>query len=169
MFYLMGFNEHRQKLAFQYATELKSNPLNHAYSCVFSPDCKVFFDARPTVIPTMSIRVLPQLNEAGIDRDCIARTSVRTPPWRLRTAVFLCTLHQLGNKNETAPDLFKSAFRETLKAFDDYGHMSCDFIKCLPPLGSSNYDIVSFTLALYLPVIDNYENTHFRPNFSRAD
>jgi hypothetical protein len=49
------------------------------------------------------------------------------------------------------------------------GNAGCDFIKCLPPLGSSDHDIVSFTIALSLPVIDNDENTYFRPNFSRAD
>jgi ribonuclease HI len=35
----------------------------------------------------------------------------------------------LGNKNEIAPDLFKSKFRETLKAFDDYKHIYTDASK----------------------------------------
>jgi hypothetical protein len=120
----------RQKLALQYATKLKSSPLNPAYSCGFSLGCKVFFDARPTVVPTMGIQVLPQLSEASIDLDCIARTSVcATPPWRLQTAMFLYTLYQLGNKNQISPDLFKSKFRETLKAFDDYEHIYTDASK----------------------------------------
>jgi hypothetical protein len=70
----------RQKIALQYVTKLKSSPLNPAYSCVFSPDFKVFFDARPTVIPTIGLRVLLQLSEAGIDVDCIARSGICTTP-----------------------------------------------------------------------------------------
>jgi hypothetical protein len=34
--------------------------------------------------------------------------------------MFLCTLHQLGNKSEIAPDFFKSKFHEILKAFGDF-------------------------------------------------
>ena len=47
--------------------------------------------------------------------------------------------------------------------------LSCDNIKCLPPLGTSDHSIVSFNIALSLPVIENVDNTHFRPNFNSAD
>jgi hypothetical protein len=47
--------------------------------------------------------------------------------------------------------------------------LSCDFIKCLPPLGSSDHNFVSFALALSLPVIHNDENSNFRLDFSRAE
>jgi ribonuclease HI len=46
-----------------------------------------------------------------------------------KCAMFLYTLHQLGNKNEVAPDLFKSKFHEILQAFDDYEHTYTDASK----------------------------------------
>jgi ribonuclease HI len=43
--------------------------------------------------------------------------------------MFLYTLHELGNKNEVAPDLFKSKFHEILEAFEDYEHIYTDASK----------------------------------------
>jgi hypothetical protein len=121
----------RQKLTLQYTTKLESSPLNPAYSCVpFSPGCKMFFDARPTVIPTIGIRVLPQLSEAGIDLDCIARSSIcATPPWLLRTAVFVYTLHQLGSKRTNSARSFQIEIPRDPEAFDDYEHIYTDASK----------------------------------------
>ena len=47
--------------------------------------------------------------------------------------------------------------------------LSCDNIKCLAPLGSSDHNIVSFTLALSLPVVGDDETSQFRSNFIHAD
>jgi ribonuclease HI len=45
------------------------------------------------------------------------------------TSCILYTLYHLGNKNEVAPDLFKSEFHEILQAFDDYEHIYTDASK----------------------------------------
>jgi hypothetical protein len=88
----------RQKLARQYTIRLKSNPSNPAYSCVFTPCCKALFDARPTVIPTIGIRMQQQLCETGINLDCIARSGIcAAPPWLMRTA----TSHEPIRANDT--------------------------------------------------------------------
>ena len=47
--------------------------------------------------------------------------------------------------------------------------LCCDRINCLPPLGSSDHNIVSFMLAISLPVIDTDRGLSLRPNFHRAD
>ena len=126
----MPLDLRRQKLTLQYVLKLKSNPSNPAYSCVFAPCYKVFFDARPTAIPTIGIRIQQQLSETGISLDCIARSSIcATPPWLLRTATFVDCLHQLGSKGETAPELYRSKFNEVLAAFDGFERIYTDASK----------------------------------------
>jgi ribonuclease HI len=117
----------RQKLALQYITKLKANPSNPAYSCVFAPCYKALFEARPAVIPTIGIRMQQQLSDAGINVGCVARSGVcAAPPWVLRTAVFVYTLHQLGSKSEVAADLFQSKFWEILASFVGYERIYTD-------------------------------------------
>jgi hypothetical protein len=125
---------HRQKLALQYIIRLKSNPSNPAYSCVFTPCYKALFDARPTVIPTIGIR----MSETGINLECIARSGIcAAPPWLVQTATFVDCLHQLGGKSQIAPDLFRSKFNEILTAFDGYERIYTDASKDGPAVAAA--------------------------------
>ena len=47
----------REKLALQYITKLRSNPNNPTYQCVFEPSFAFLFEARPSVIPSIGIRM----------------------------------------------------------------------------------------------------------------
>jgi ribonuclease HI len=128
----------RQKLTLQYMLKLKSNPSNPAYSCVFEPCRKALFDARPTAIPTIGIRMQQQLSETGINLDCIARSGIcAVPPWLLRSAAVIDSLHQLGSKSEIAPDLFRSKLNEMLAVFDGYERIYTDASKDGPAVAAA--------------------------------
>jgi hypothetical protein len=47
----------REILALQYVTKLKSNPDNPTYKFVFEHSFALLFEARPSVIPTIGIRM----------------------------------------------------------------------------------------------------------------
>ena len=72
------------KLPPKYFTKLKSHPDNPAYSCVSEPQNEILFDATPTKIPPPDLRVLPHLEESGINLALIDDVSVlSTAPWTL--------------------------------------------------------------------------------------
>jgi hypothetical protein len=64
----------RRKLTLQFMIKLKSNPSIPAYSCVLKSCRKAIFDARPTAIATIGIRMQQQLSKTGINLDCLARS-----------------------------------------------------------------------------------------------
>jgi hypothetical protein len=110
--------------------KLKSNPSNPAYICVFEPCRKTLFGARLTAIPTIGIRMQQQLSETGINLDCIARSGIcAVPPWLLRSAAVIDSLHQPGSKSEIALDLFRSKLNEMLAVFDGYERIYTDASK----------------------------------------
>jgi ribonuclease HI len=70
------------------------------------------------------------LDEIGLNLDCIAETGFcAAPPWLLNTALFINDLHELGNKNEVAPELFQSKFSELMAAFNGYERIYTDASK----------------------------------------
>ena len=69
-------NLRREKLALQYITKLKSNPENPTYKCVFEPSFALLFEARPSVIPTIGLRMKQHMSDTGIKFDCIAKFSL---------------------------------------------------------------------------------------------
>jgi hypothetical protein len=117
----------RKKLSLQYMVKLKSNPSNPAYSCVCKAYPKALFDARPSVIPTLGIRMRQQLRDTGINLDCIARSCVPAiPPWLVQMATFFFLLHPLASKGDIPPDIFRSKLAELLSAFDGYERIYTD-------------------------------------------
>jgi hypothetical protein len=117
----------REKLALQYMLKLKSNPNNPAHNCVFSTDFKTHFESRPHIIPTFGIRLQSQLSDVGVDMNCIARYRVPdTPPWLLRDAQFDYTLHDIGCKSDTPPEVFRARFNEVIAVYGGYSRMYTD-------------------------------------------
>jgi hypothetical protein len=51
------------------------------------------------------------------------------PPWLLRSAAVIDSLHQLGSKSEMAPNLFRSKLNEMLAVFDGYERIYTDASK----------------------------------------
>ena len=73
---------------------MKSHPHNPAYSCVFEAQNAILFEASPTRILPLGVRMLPQLEKSGINLDVIDDVSVLSaapwtvPPVRLDLATF---------------------------------------------------------------------------------
>ena len=72
------------KTVSKYFTKLKSHPDNPAYSCVFEPLNVILFEASPTKIPPLDLRLLSHLEKSGIILGLIDDVSVlSTAPWTL--------------------------------------------------------------------------------------
>jgi ribonuclease HI len=108
----------RQKLALQYVVKLRSNPRNPAYASVFQPNFKHSFEARPSVIPTLGLRMHQALVDCGVELGCRAQYSIpSSPPWLLHRPYFDYTLYNLGTKSETLPDLYLSRYKELVSSY----------------------------------------------------
>jgi len=117
----------KEKLTLQYITKLKSNPDNPTYKCVFEPSFTLLFEAKPFVIPSLGVRTKHLLSDTGINYDCIAKYSLsRVPPWVLKPPQFIYALHDIGNKAETPPELFKSKLNQILCDFDGFTRVYTD-------------------------------------------
>ena len=165
----------RPKLCLQYMNKLSSNHGNPAYPCVFTKKYKTLFDAKPTVIPTLGLRLEQHLKESGINVGCVAQYSVCTvPPWLLCTATFIYDLHRLGSKNDISPDVFRCKLNELLSAFDCYERIYTDGSKDGPrvaaaaiwrrgplvrrlPDGASIFSGEACAVLLALDVVERYD------------
>ncbi len=120
-------NLRREKLALQYITKLKSNPANPTYKCVFEPSFALLFEARPSVIPTIGIRMKQHMADTGIKFDCIAGFCFSpVPPWTLKAPIFTFAVHNIGSKAEVPPEVFRSKVNEILEYFDGYQRIYTD-------------------------------------------
>ena len=71
----------RRMLSIQYSLELGSSPSNPAYNTVFNAKFKASFSSKPNQIPTLRIRVAPELEKIGFKRNTVSRLSIpATPP-----------------------------------------------------------------------------------------
>jgi ribonuclease HI len=117
----------RDKLALQYILKLKSNPKNPAYGCVFKPNFKTLFEAKPNAIPTLGLRLAQHIQDCGINLDNLCKYSISpTPPWTLQSATFIYELHYLGKKDDTPPTMFQAKLNELLSVFDGYNRIFTD-------------------------------------------
>ena len=74
----------RKKLSMQYCLKLSATSQNPAYSAVFAGKYKSFFDNKPNQIPTIGIRVQPDLQAIGFkQRNTLQCSSPATPSWLL--------------------------------------------------------------------------------------
>ena len=103
----------RRMLSIQYSLRLVSSPSNPAYNTVFSPKFKASFSSKPNQIPTLGIRIAPELEKIGFKRKTVSRLSIPacTPPWLLRHPEIDLSLHS-SDKAVTSPGVFKVRFYE---------------------------------------------------------
>ena len=116
-------------LSIQYSLRLGSFPSNPAYNTVFSPKFKASFSSKPNQIPTLGIRIAPELEKIGFKRNTVSQSSVpATPPWLLRRPVIDFTLHS-SDKADTPPEVFKVRFYELCDRFKNFYHICTDGFK----------------------------------------
>jgi hypothetical protein len=109
----------KEKLALQYIIKLRSNPNNPTYQCVFELSFAFLFEVRPSVIPSIGIRMKQNLSD--IDINFIAKfVFSQVLPWLLKPPKFIFDMHNIGSKSEISPEVFKSKVNEILAAFDGY-------------------------------------------------
>jgi len=81
----------RRMPSIQYFLRPPSNP---AYNAVFSPKFKASCSSKPNQIPTLGIRIAPELEKIGFKRNTASRLCVpATPPWLLRHPEIDNSLH----------------------------------------------------------------------------
>ena len=110
----------REKLTLQLALRLKATPSNPAHTTVFAPRFVDRFSNRPNMIPTLGIRLARLVNEATMDLNTIAPTSVLpTPPWLMpRPQVHF---HLAGlKKQNTDPMVYKTLLYEFIGLYSHY-------------------------------------------------
>ena len=113
-------------LSIQYSLRLGSSPSNPAYNTVFSPKLKASFSSKPNQIPTLGIRIAPELEKIGFKRNTVSRLSVpATPPWLLRRPEIDLSLHS-SDKAVTPPEVVKVRFYELCDRFKNFYHIYTD-------------------------------------------
>jgi hypothetical protein len=119
---------------------LKSNPDNQAYSSVFQPNYTALFDAKPSIIPPFRLRRPEALSECGVNLNCIAQRLIpSTPPWLFRTPDFDYTLHNVGTKSNTLPDLYLSLYMKLVSQnYEGYNKILTDGLKARHLCSSSS-------------------------------
>jgi len=110
----------------QYSLRLGSSPSNPAYNTVFSPKFKASCSSKPNQIPTVGIRIAPELEKIGFKRNTVSRLSVpATPPWLLKHPKIDLSLHSL-DKAVTLPEVFKVRFYQLCDRFKNFYHICTD-------------------------------------------
>ena len=66
----------RRMLSIQFSLNLGSSPSNPAYNTVFNPKFNASFSSKPTQIPTLGIRIAPELEKIGFKRNTVSRLSI---------------------------------------------------------------------------------------------
>jgi len=116
----------RRILSIQYSLRLGLSPSNPAYKAVFSPKFKASFSSKPNQIPTLGIRIAPELEKIGFKRKTVSRLSIpATPPWLLRRPQIDLSLHS-SDKAVTPPEVFKVRFYEHCDRFKNFYHIYTD-------------------------------------------
>ena len=102
----------RKKRSMKYCLKLSATSQNPAYSAVFTGKFKSFFNNKPYQIPTLGIRVQPDLQAICFKQKNTLQCSIpETPPWLLSHPCVNFDLHHFY-KDDTAPDIFLSMFYE---------------------------------------------------------
>jgi len=93
-------------LSIQYSLRLGLSQINPAYNTVFSPKFKASFSSKTNQIPTLGIRIAPELEKVDFKLNTVSQLSVpATPPWLLRRPVIDLTLHS-SDTAVTSPEVF---------------------------------------------------------------
>jgi len=101
-------------LSIQYSLRLSSSASN---------PIKASFSSKPNKVPTLGIRIAPELEKIGFKRNIVYQLSVAvTPPWLLRHPVTDFTLHSL-DKAVAVPEVFKVRFYELCDCVKTFYHI----------------------------------------------
>ena len=119
----------RKKLSMQYCLKLSATSQNPAYSAVFAGKFKSFFDNKPNQIPTLGIRVQPDLQAIGFEQRNTLQCSIpANSPWLFSRPCVNFDLHRFY-KDDTAPDIYRSMFYEMCASYDNwYWFILTDFM-----------------------------------------
>ena len=109
-----------------YCLKLSATSQNPAYSAVFAGKFKSFFDNKPNQIPTLGIRVQPDLQAIGFEQRNTLQCSIpATSPWLFSRPCVNFDLHRFY-KDDTAPDIYRSMFYEMCASYDNFDHIYTD-------------------------------------------
>jgi ribonuclease HI len=110
----------RLKLALQYIIKLKGNILNPAYKCIFTPGYKRLYEARPTYVRPLSLRMKSHLEALHTNLHNIALVHWSDiPPWQLRKPNIILQL-AMSRKSETHPLSYHERFADVRSAFPSH-------------------------------------------------
>ena len=110
----------------QYCLKLSASGQNPAYSAVFAGKFKSFFDNKPNQIPTLGIRVQPDLHAIGFEQRNTLQCSISaTSPWLFSHPCVNYDLHRFY-KDDTATDIYESMFYEICSSYDNFDHIYTD-------------------------------------------
>ena len=110
----------------QYCLKLSATSQNPAYSVVFAGKFKSFFDNKPNQIPTLGIRVQPDLQAIGFKQMNTLQCSIpATSPWLFSHPCVNFDLHRFY-KDDTTLDIFRSMFYEICASYDNFDHIYTD-------------------------------------------
>ena len=116
----------RNKLAVQFLTKLKSNPLNPTYDCVFDTQYERKFENKPTAIPSFGFRIKKHILDMNLDLSTVIQNPTTTPPpWTLQLPKFNFKLYT-RNKALTNPEVFKLHYHEILDEYHGYNCIYTD-------------------------------------------
>jgi hypothetical protein len=152
----MLLSPRRKKLAVQYVLKLKSNLSNPAtYNCVFLPDLRMHFQARPQVIVTQGICMQSHKSDAGVNVNCVVKQRMLyILPWFLRAAQFDLTLHEIGSKSDVSPNVFRSRFNKSILIFGRYSRIYTNAYKENAAVAAAPITVSSAGQASALLLID---------------
>ena len=117
----------RLKLSMNYYVKLHSEPCNPAYDCVMNPPFKKKYLDSPNVIPPLGLRLLPHLEEAGIDVGVISDFSKfpDQPPWTFLTPEVRFDLTSM-RKDSTSSLVYKAMFADLCSQLPSYDQIFTD-------------------------------------------
>jgi len=106
--------------------KLSSTAQNPAYSGVFADKFKLAFDRKPNQIPSLGIRVQPDLHAIDFkQKDTVQSSISATPPWLLDHPRVNFDLHRF-RKEDTPLGIYRSRFHELCSYYDGFHRLYTD-------------------------------------------
>jgi len=140
----------RKRLSMQYSPKLSSTAQNQAYNGVFASKFKFAFDHKPNQIPTLGIRVQPDLHAIGFkQKDTVQSFISATPLWLLDHPRVNFDLHYL-HKEDIPPEIYRSRFHELSSQYDGFNQLYTDGSKIGDQVASAAV-VRNFTKTVRLP------------------
>ena len=109
----------RQKLSLQYAIAISNNPQNPTYKTVFNHRLIHLYQSKPKTIKPLGLRIKPFIEHLGVNISDIDSYKQNTAPYELPIRHIILDLQEF-KKDETAPEIFKSQYREIKYRYKDH-------------------------------------------------